>query len=876
MDNRIGTWWQGWYNEGPWYRGYVVTGAFREDEEDVMYWYSTFGTPTSTHFWDPEDYTCDNNPDNTKIHILDYCYENSLVKAKIIGEAKNFASDDWLEIIVPVIFGPYITTSDYYHLKLRFSDLGNVYKNNEIYVVYFARNSWPPLPFHNFDPPRPLMDFNLQGGTRGRIENICWEIAGRICHLLGDASVPAHSHNDIHPPLNADVYEDFISHNYAGADWEDAKQQAIDFQQPPIVDVLNVFGSGPANDPLRFLFYTTDQIADRFPSDDYDGDATYNPWGPGFDPYGNYVQPIMNSCVTHTNKPADNSTVMEASSKSYLYSMRSTAGFLWYVYNKFGIISDPPPVISTLTQSPPILCPSSSSYITCNLSQGGVISYQWIPVNMPSNITITPIGDGKTVRVTKTNSLNAGGNPDNPPVPIFGLICTASNQYGTDRDTIEVNQANTCSGGGCPWIYVYNSDSSGLAQDNNILHRSEFSENIGANINDFYKLQVTPTFENNNCSIVIHETESDTNYYNSVKLYAVDHPEGTVVGVTENNDIVMYYSGGITSTDNASLNNNQDITGIIQYYYQGDKIIDGNSGDNIYAHFDSTSQMKMFEDHKMKFGKLLSGGSSDSIALIGEVGENDAIIHGNVAKDYAGQINIFAGVNSYTKMFARRENNSKIIVPFSQTTDAIDHIDVQWNRDYQVSYFSIVPIMYSGFNVAEMPLVEAMHSNNGDCIVDLWLQDTVFVKLDSSSSLNLKFEDVQGPATGMIRDYVIYVEGRYTSTAAISQNKPLNTNSNILNSQNPLEYKLFVNYPNPFNPKTLIKYDLARNGMVKIVIYDLLGRVVKELVNNFKSSGSYSVEFDGTNLASGVYLYRMESGDFFRYKKNGFDKIMVL
>ncbi len=252
---------------------------------------------------------------------------------------------------------------------------------------------------------------------------------------------------------------------------------------------------------------------------------------------------------------------------------------------------------------------------------------------------------------------------------------------------------------------------------------------------------------------------------------------------------------------------------------------------------------------------------------IGEVGENDRIIHGNVAKDYAGQVNIFTNSGNYTKLFARRESNSTVIIPFSQTTDAVDHIDINWYRDYQVSYFSVVPIMYSGFDVTEMPLVEAMHSTNGDCIVDLLIQDSVFVKLDSSSSLNLKFEDIQGPASNMIRDYVIYVEGRYSNIITSGQNKALNINNNILINQNPLEYKLYVNYPNPFNPKTLIKYDVAKNGFVKIVIYDLLGRVVKELVNNFKSAGTYSIEFDGTNLASSVYIYRMESGNFTDTKK---------
>lgn len=70
-------------------------------------------------------------------------------------------------------------------------------------------------------------------------------------------------------------------------------------------------------------------------------------------------------------------------------------------------------------------------------------------------------------------------------------------------------------------------------------------------------------------------------------------------------------------------------------------------------------------------------------------------------------------------------------------------------------------------------------------------------------------------------------------------------------------YNLFQNYPNPFNPVTNIKYTLHRSGNVKLAIYDMLGREIKTLVNEYKQSGVYSVSFDAANLASGVYLYEL-------------------
>lgn len=90
----------------------------------------------------------------------------------------------------------------------------------------------------------------------------------------------------------------------------------------------------------------------------------------------------------------------------------------------------------------------------------------------------------------------------------------------------------------------------------------------------------------------------------------------------------------------------------------------------------------------------------------------------------------------------------------------------------------------------------------------------------------------------------------------------------IQNSGNlPEKYILEQNYPNPFNPITKINYSLPIAVKVNIQVYDILGRLVKTLVNEFKETGNYEVQFDGTGLASGVYFYRIEAGDFTDSKK---------
>lgn len=83
----------------------------------------------------------------------------------------------------------------------------------------------------------------------------------------------------------------------------------------------------------------------------------------------------------------------------------------------------------------------------------------------------------------------------------------------------------------------------------------------------------------------------------------------------------------------------------------------------------------------------------------------------------------------------------------------------------------------------------------------------------------------------------------------------------------PLKYELSQNYPNPFNPITNIKYQIQKTGLATLKIYDLLGREIKTLVNEVKNPGSYMVSFNGAEFASGVYFYRIQSGDFIQVKK---------
>ncbi|MDP1995177.1 MAG: T9SS type A sorting domain-containing protein, partial [Ignavibacteria bacterium] len=83
----------------------------------------------------------------------------------------------------------------------------------------------------------------------------------------------------------------------------------------------------------------------------------------------------------------------------------------------------------------------------------------------------------------------------------------------------------------------------------------------------------------------------------------------------------------------------------------------------------------------------------------------------------------------------------------------------------------------------------------------------------------------------------------------------------------PAKFELSQNYPNPFNPATTIRFSLPQAGEVKLTVYNLLGQVVTTLVNGYREAGTYNVNWDASNLSTGVYIYRVEANSFSLTKK---------
>jgi carboxypeptidase T len=161
-------------------------------------------------------------------------------------------------------------------------------------------------------------------------------------------------------------------------------------------------------------------------------------------------------------------------------------------------------------------------------------------------------------------------------------------------------------------------------------------------------------------------------------------------------------------------------------------------------------------------------------------------------------------------------------------------------------------------------------SNNGTS----WMRIATFNGIDSSSwklqTYNLS-SYVAGSSNMLVRfrdscDSGTNWDGWYVDNIKITGFNP-GPLGVVNNNTVPNKYSLEQNYPNPFNPSTQINYSIAKEGFVRISIFDILGREVKVLVNEIKTPGFYAVDLDGTKLSSGMYFYRIESGYFTDTKK---------
>ena len=246
-------------------------------------------------------------------------------------------------------------------------------------------------------------------------------------------------------------------------------------------------------------------------------------------------------------------------------------------------------------------------------------------------------------------------------------------------------------------------------------------------------------------------------------------------------------------------------------------------------------------------------------------------------------------------------DNSNVILVADGVTNSATPASIFRSTDNGVTWTEVVQIAP---HASEVPAMSNSNFNRDYFIATTWSNTYIHISTDNGATWDTLYNTgASGWALDICReDPTLILTGSYGSTSFFSTNSGVSFNrvnisgsgagqiapergyfldmrtravwkmnitydvitsvSEIIVSTNvPEKYNLYQNYPNPFNPSTKIKYDVPVQGSVKLTVFDQLGREVAQLVNGTKSAGSYLVEFDGSSLASGIYLYKLETRD---------------
>ncbi len=364
--------------------------------------------------------------------------------------------------------------------------------------------------------------------------------------------------------------------------------------------------------------------------------------------------------------------------KCYLRDYHDTVA----VWSNEHRVSYAPPVSASI--SGPTTCIAQFSTVTwyANVSGGnGAYTYQWKKDN-------TVVGTGPSV------TLQVPGG--------FRLHLTVTSTYGAQTYSTykDISTSGCGGGGGCPFVFI--ESDTGVVQDNNILNRSEFEDNVGVDIVDRYRLNVKPSLNSGQYRLSIQELNDDHSYFDAFRLYAVDHPEGTDIGITENNDIVLLYPSYVESASEGRMKD-QDLTSAITFKEAFG--LRGQKSDTLRLKF------KQDSERIRHWSSVRSSHRRDSLAFLAKVGDVGTNALPGPKDEFA-----FVSDGSSSYSLSGRESSSSLILPIASIPDAMT---IVWNRDYTVRDIGLTRVFYDGFIQRELPLAEAVHSHKGKIRRDL-------------------------------------------------------------------------------------------------------------------------------------------------------------
>jgi hypothetical protein len=235
---------------------------------------------------------------------------------------------------------------------------------------------------------------------------------------------------------------------------------------------------------------------------------------------------------------------------------------------------------------------------------------------------------------------------------------------------------------------------------------------------------------------------------------------------------------------------------------------------------------------------LLHGSRSRDALVIGDFG-NGSIVHWNMGGHYAGRdiwsdevrqilINIAEFIVPVTRV--------RLQLPMNHSEDITLAPEFSWREVAGAEHYRFQLATDDEFSMLVID-TEITDNNPYVPVQELELQTSYFWRVRAT---------IDGTEADWSRTWTFRTQ----------------TPSSAETGDVPAEFRLYGNYPNPFNPATTIRYDLPVSGSVRLEIVDLLGRSLAILVDDERPAGSHKVRFDASHLAGGVYLYRIQAGGY--------------
>lgn len=278
---------------------------------------------------------------------------------------------------------------------------------------------------------------------------------------------------------------------------------------------------------------------------------------------------------------------------------------------------------------------------------------------------------------------------------------------------------------------------------------------------------------------------------------------------------------------------NDDVGKSLQSTFDGGYIITGTlDGDVLLA--------KAGADGDTLWTKLIGGSSGDGGNFVQQTADSGYIVTG------------------FTYSYGKGANDIWLI-----KTDI--NGDTLWTRTYGGNYndngFCVRQTNDNGYIICGVSNSFSIDNSDIWVIKTNALGDTLWTKVIGGSSPDYGYSVLQN-STG---EYIL--TGETASDMLLINLSPVSSAQGKKNKDMAIDFNLYQNYPNPFNPSTTIEFTLPKSEFVELKVYNILGKEVSILVSNKLNQGNHTYQFEGKNLASGIYYYQLTAGDYRQVKK---------